>query len=597
MNLSASKFEYSWQGVGRHLKKMDEEEEISDLGQLKAAHRKERKELQSKIMNMKHSIAKTDKKRKKEVVAEIAKLEEEMKKRHEKELAELESSLPEASVETAVVEQHQEKEPRISKAHKRREKKAELNKKREEAAVQAMIDAESAPRKIESDAIEQQLMDRGLVIHNIEPDGDCLYSAVAHQLSLITSGQFKSEDIRQKAAIYMRTHKNDFLPFLIGEDGNTIDEIEFEEYSMKVEKCCRDGGVWGGEPELRAIACALERRIEVIQPGGRVLHFGEEYDDKKPLIITFHQFAYNLGEHYNSTVPNSESNICAHFDFCDSKRYFSGSKTKPYTPLTWKADNYGQITAEVEKLIDEGELPSMTRFWKAGQEDKLATRIVRKCCSEVDIDQFNEMKDVLKRSLGQIRGYRELCDCVEEMRKEKYDSGNQSHEKRLLKLWELLMPKEDLRARLTDQWQKIGFQSRDPASDFRGMGVLSLEQLIFLAQYDVAHAQSILSLSNHPLYGFPMAVTGINLTALVRRLLQDDVLKMHFYNTVRGAPTIDNFHHVFCQIFKLFCAFWTRRKPELVNFNFVKDDFEAQLVAYLYSEEANLDKLDIKFFE
>ncbi|CAG9533807.1 unnamed protein product [Cercopithifilaria johnstoni] len=271
-------------------------------------------------------------------------------------------------------------------------------------------------------------------------------------------------------------------------------------------------------------------------------------------------------------------------------------KTELERILTWRVDNRGRITTEVEKLIDEGELPIVPRFWKAGQEDKLATEIVRNCCSEVDNEQFRQMRDVLKRSLSQIRGYRELCDYVEEIHKEKYDRKNEIHEKRLLKLWGLLMPKEDLEARMTDQWMKIGFQGHDPSTDFRGMGILSLEQLIFLAQYDVAHAQSILSLSNHPLYGFPMAVTGINLTALVKRLLQGNALKMHFYNTLCDTPTIDNFHHVFCQVFKLFCAFWTRRKPELIYFNKIKDDFETQLMDHLYSEEANLDKLDVRYF-
>ncbi|VDK69393.1 unnamed protein product [Litomosoides sigmodontis] len=277
------------------------------MGQLKVAHRKERKELQSKIMNMKHSIAKNDKKRKKEIVAEIAKLEEEMKKRHEEELTELKQSSSEACLEPVVIEQYQakEKEPRISKAMKRREKKAELKRKNQEAVIQARIDVESAPRKFEREAIERQLKDRGLTVYNIEPDGDCLYSAVAHQLSLVTSHQFRGANIRQKAAAYMRTHKDDFLPFLISDDGVAINEFEFEEYCMKVEKCCTDGGVWGGEPELRATACALERRIEVIQPGGRVLLFGQEYNDRNPLVITFHRFAYSLGEHYNSTVPNN----------------------------------------------------------------------------------------------------------------------------------------------------------------------------------------------------------------------------------------------------------------------------------------------------
>nr|CRZ22823.1 Bm8802 [Brugia malayi] len=272
-------------------------------------------------------------------------------------------------------------------------------------------------------------------------------------------------------------------------------------------------------------------------------------------------------------------------------------KTELERILIWRTNNRGQITAELEKLIDEGEFSIMPMFWEAEQEDKLATDLIKKCCSQVDNEQFNEMKDVLKRSLSQIRGYRQLRDHVENMCKEKYDRENEIHEKRLLKLWELLMPMENLEARMTNQWQKIGFQGHDPATDFRGMGILSLEQLIFLAQYDVAHAQSILSHSNHPLYGFPMAVTGINLTALIRQLLQVNALKMHFYNTISGTPTIDNFHHVFCQVFKLFCAFWTRKKPELVYFNKVKDDFEAQLMVHLHSEEANLDKLDIRSFE
>lgn len=282
----------------------EERESCTFLMKLKAAHRKERKEMQANIMNMKRSVATGDKKRKREVAAEIAKLENEMKNRHEKEIAELRPELSlVGSVDQVPVEQNPEKEPRISKAQKKRNKKAELNKMREEAAVQARIDAENAPRRLEHEAIKQFLADYGLVIYDVSPDGDCLYSAVAHQLSLVSATQFKSEDIRQMAASYMRTHKDVFLPFLIGDDGEALHEIEFDEYCTKVEKSCKDGGVWGGEAELRAIACALGRRIEVFQSGRRVLTFGEEFRHKKPLIITFHQYAYNLGQHYNSTAP------------------------------------------------------------------------------------------------------------------------------------------------------------------------------------------------------------------------------------------------------------------------------------------------------
>ena len=36
------------------------------------------------------------------------------------------------------------------------------------------------------------------------------------------------------------------------------------------------------------------------------------------------------------------------------------------------------------------------------------------------------------------------------------------------------MPGSQLEARYTKQWQEIGFQGKDPATDFRGMGVLGL---------------------------------------------------------------------------------------------------------------------------
>ena len=36
------------------------------------------------------------------------------------------------------------------------------------------------------------------------------------------------------------------------------------------------------------------------------------------------------------------------------------------------------------------------------------------------------------------------------------------------------MPDTALEARHTKQWQEIGFQGKNPATDFRGMGVLGL---------------------------------------------------------------------------------------------------------------------------
>jgi hypothetical protein len=75
-------------------------------------------------------------------------------------------------------------------------------------------------------------------------------------------------------------------------------------------------------------------------------------------------------------------------------------------------------------------------------------------------------------------GYKRLLREVEALRATPYDSGNAHHEAGLMRLWSALQPGVDLEARRTKQWQAIGFQGDDPKTDFRGMGMLGLENLL-----------------------------------------------------------------------------------------------------------------------
>jgi len=40
------------------------------------------------------------------------------------------------------------------------------------------------------------------------------------------------------------------------------------------------------------------------------------------------------------------------------------------------------------------------------------------------------------------------------------------------------MGEGQLTSRVSDQWTDLGFQGHDPATDFRGMGLLGLQQLM-----------------------------------------------------------------------------------------------------------------------
>ncbi|XP_006561531.1 ELMO domain-containing protein 2 [Apis mellifera] len=174
-----------------------------------------------------------------------------------------------------------------------------------------------------------------------------------------------------------------------------------------------------------------------------------------------------------------------------------------------------------------------------------------------------------------IWGYRQLCVECEELRRTPYDADNPDHELLLLKLWNLLMPYEPLDARVTKQWQHIGFQGDDPKTDFRGMGILGLENLVYFAQEYPSAATHVLSHSTHPRYGYAFAIVGINLTSMALKLLRDGSAKTHIYNSSKGFPTIRAFHQFYSYLFYEFDGFWIDSKPSnMMEFSCIQEKFE-----------------------
>ncbi|XP_046421561.1 ELMO domain-containing protein 2 [Neodiprion fabricii] len=183
------------------------------------------------------------------------------------------------------------------------------------------------------------------------------------------------------------------------------------------------------------------------------------------------------------------------------------------------------------------------------------------------------------RSFGKcvelIWGYRQLCIHVEELRRTAYDADNAEHELMLLKLWNLLMPHEPLEGRVTKQWQDIGFQGDDPKTDFRGMGILGLENLVYFAQEFPNAAKHVLLHSIHPRYGYAFAIVGINLTSMALRLLRDGSAKTHVYNAAKTLPTVRVFHQFYCYLMYEFDRLWIESKPSnMMEFSTIQEKFE-----------------------
>lgn len=192
----------------------------------------------------------------------------------------------------------------------------------------------------------------------------------------------------------------------------------------------------------------------------------------------------------------------------------------------------------------------------------------------------------------QCWSYKRLMHQVERLRAENYDSDNLDHENKLLELWKLLRPNQALDGRISKQWQEIGFQGDDPKTDFRGMGLLGLDNLVFFAkEYSVA-AQHVLLHSMHPVYGYTFAIVGINLTSLAYRLLKTGAAKTHFYNLAqmkKRALQINDFHRFYCYLLFEFDRFWIESEPrDIMDFREIYQTFEITILE-------SLDKNDTLF--
>jgi len=137
-------------------------------------------------------------------------------------------------------------------------------------------------KQVEEDAIADLLRMHKLRIHEIPPDGHCLYNAVAHQWNL--NEDLKKSDykkMRETAASFMLEHVDDFLPFAAADDDSVMTEDGFRAYCVKI----KESAEWGGQLELRALSAALQRPIHVIQMGMPTLKIGEEFSGI-PIVLS-----------------------------------------------------------------------------------------------------------------------------------------------------------------------------------------------------------------------------------------------------------------------------------------------------------------------
>ncbi|KAI0455957.1 OTU domain-containing protein 6B [Xylaria acuta] len=224
------------------------------------------------------------------------------------------SSKPAAQIQAQGQGQGGKKRNRQKERMARRAAEREVEADAAEKEAQGMTDH----RGLERSSLERAFSALELVEHEIQPDGHCLFSAVADQLAqrkipISPSSSNRAIDgetgegrvapyrvVRRAATDYIESHSDDFVLFL---------EEPLESYVPKI----RDTAEWGGQLELLALASAYQVEIKVVQsgrtetirPSGGHGDGEVEKDGDRTIWLAYYRHGYGLGEHYNSLRKKS----------------------------------------------------------------------------------------------------------------------------------------------------------------------------------------------------------------------------------------------------------------------------------------------------
>uniref|UniRef100_A0A8C8IJ35 ELMO domain-containing protein n=1 Tax=Oncorhynchus tshawytscha TaxID=74940 RepID=A0A8C8IJ35_ONCTS len=202
---------------------------------------------------------------------------------------------------------------------------------------------------------------------------------------------------------------------------------------------------------------------------------------------------------------------------------------------------------------------------------------------KVNPDTNPQLGISLQASLFQIVGYRSLVSEVEKLRREPYDCENPDHEEMLMKLWKTLRPDSPLTGRISKQWCEIGFQGNDPKTDFRGMGLLGLHNLLKMSKAEWEQKNFDKAI------GYSFAIVGINITDLAYSLLVSGALKTHLYNVAPEMPSLSHFQQTFCYLMQEFHRFWIEEDPcDIMEFNRVRSKFHRRVLRQLKNPDMAL---------
>ncbi|KAJ3438184.1 hypothetical protein M0813_29498 [Anaeramoeba flamelloides] len=232
--------------------------------------------------------------------------------------------------------------------------------------------------------------------------------------------------------------------------------------------------------------------------------------------------------------------------------------------------------SEIERIIKKKpHAKDVISFWSSLKQSQHFSKIVTTIGygsfnSREIIEEILEQKKIkndqlvekrLKGFLIQIHLFNETKRKLIGLQETSYDCKNQEHEMHLQELWCSMKPDTTFE-RKSKQWSKLGFQGKDPATDFRGSGILGLFFLEYFSKKYPEESKKALNDS----YGtesrsfYPFSCFGIQLSnELLQNLKKTDRLDSYL---LMKKPELATFFTLCSELFIKFNQLWKKKNPE-----------------------------------
>lgn len=164
-----------------------------------------------------------------------------------------------------------------------------------------------------------------------------------------------------------------------------------------------------------------------------------------------------------------------------------------------------------------------------------------------------------------------------------FDHSRRDHQEALRALWYATYPDQELEGLVSEQWKDMGWQGRDPSTDFRGAGFISLENLLFFAKTFSASFQRLLQKQsgNRATWEYPFAVAGVNITFMIMQMLDLQSTKPRTFIKAVFVQMLSEdewaFDLLYCVAFLVMDKQWVEKNASYMDFNEILKSTRAQL--------------------